>query len=132
MLVMACALNLFVVGFGVKLITPRVCGKEQEVIKSQLALESKRLKALEFAKNIPLPKNRSPNHGQGERINDGMDDVLRSTHDKRNGRDSVYESFAYHNLVDATPSVENKLAELEAKHRDNQRKVDAIAKKKHN
>jgi hypothetical protein len=100
--------------------------EEQDIVKAQLAGDSKRLKALEFAKNIPLPKSKSPSHeDKNRRIDDGMDDIMNSNYGEN------HDSSAYRNLVDANPSVESKLAELEAKHRENVKKVEAIAKRKH-
>jgi hypothetical protein len=100
--------------------------EEQDIVKAQIAGESKRLKALEFAKNIPLPKNRSPDRQERDRrINDGMDDIMTSHYEGSS------DSHAYKNLVDANPSVESRLAELEAKHRENMKKVEAISKRKH-
>lgn len=94
--------------------------EQLEIEKSKQKVESKREKALQFAKNVPKPKPRVVvNSAIGEKGKVGVD--------KGNENDETDESL-YFDGFESESAEAKKLAYLEAEHDERKKKVEGIRK----
>lgn len=101
--------------------------EEEQIVKSKGNVESNRSRALNFAKNIPKPKTNNDRHISDEANfvdNEELELETELFGDMSMGNENLKR------LLEPNPSLEARMAELDAKHKENMKKVESIAKRR--